>query len=70
MEKKKTNHFNKNVYIIMLDQIFNEEVPVDKVSWWIDINDKQCIAGYQYTDYFKLSGIAIAKWDRDMEDKE
>ena len=23
-----------------------------------------------YTDYFKLSGVAIAKWDRDMEDKE
>ena len=23
-----------------------------------------------YTDYFKLSGVAIAKRDRDMEDKE
>ena len=38
----------------MLDQIFNEEVPVDKVSWWIDINEKQCIAGYQYTDISRL----------------
>lgn len=48
--KMATQFYDKKVYIVMLDEIKNEEVPVEKVSWWIDINERQCIAGYQYAD--------------------
>ncbi|MBP3436537.1 MAG: toll/interleukin-1 receptor domain-containing protein [Clostridia bacterium] len=47
--KMATQFYNKKIYIVMLDRIANEDVPVDKVSWWIDINEKQCIDGFKHT---------------------
>ena len=41
--KMATEFFNKKVYVIMLDSIKNEDVPYDKVPWWIDIQEKQNI---------------------------
>lgn len=34
----------------MLDEIKKEEIPVEKVAWWIDINEKQCTKGYEFKD--------------------
>ena len=38
-----TQFYDRKVYVIMLDEIKKEEIPVAKVAWWIDINEKQCI---------------------------
>ena len=49
-----TQFYNKKVYVIMLDEIANSDIPVEKVSWWVDINEKQCINGCQYADISQL----------------
>lgn len=43
-----TQFFNRKVYVVLLDDIKKEEVPVDKVAWWIEINETQCISGFEY----------------------
>lgn len=37
------DYFDKKVYVVMMDEISNKEVPHAKVPWWIDIQSKQCI---------------------------
>lgn len=49
-----TQFYDRKVYVIMLDEIKKEEIPVEKVAWWIDINEKQCINGYEFIDTPKL----------------
>lgn len=49
-----TQFYDRKVYVIMLDEIKKEEIPVEKVAWWIDINEKQGINGYEFTDTPKL----------------
>lgn len=44
----------KKIYVIMLDKITNEDVPISKISWWIDINDNQCVQGYNFNDVAHL----------------
>lgn len=36
-------YFDKNVYVVVLDDIDKKSVPVDKVSWFIDIRERQNI---------------------------
>lgn len=45
-----TKFFNKNVYVVMLDEIQNKDVPYDKVPWWIDIQDHQSIMAVGIND--------------------
>ena len=45
-----TQFFKKKVYVVLLDEIQKQEIPVDKVAWWMEINEKQCLGGYTYTD--------------------
>lgn len=40
-----TKFFKRKVYIIMLDKIDDNDIPVDKVSWWIDIQSHQILDG-------------------------
>ena len=47
--------FKKKIYVVMLDQIDDEDVPVSKASWWIDINEKQCVLGYKFADVSLLA---------------
>lgn len=42
--------FEKKIYVIMLDKIAKLDVPVSKIAWWIDINEHQCIQGYDFAD--------------------
>lgn len=35
--------FDKKVYVILLDDIKNTDVPVDMVPWWIDVRERQCL---------------------------
>lgn len=35
--------FDKKVYVVIMDEIKNKDVPHSKVPWWIDIQAKQCI---------------------------
>lgn len=50
-----TEFFGKKVYVVLLDQIEKDEVPVEKVAWWMSINEKQCITGFEYTDTARLA---------------
>ena len=38
-----TKFFGKKVYVVMLDKVAKTEIPDDKVTWWIDIQEKQTI---------------------------
>ena len=46
-----TKYFNKKVYVVMMDDISNKEVPHTKVPWLIDIKSKQCINITSIQDY-------------------
>lgn len=46
-----TDYFDKKVYIVMMDEINNKEIPHAKVPWWIDIQSKQCINIVGVQDY-------------------
>ena len=54
-----TEFFGKRVYVVLLDQISKDEVPMEKVAWWMSINEKQCITGYEYTDTARLARDVI-----------
>ena len=68
--KMATRFFKKKVYVILLDNIDDSEVPVDKVAWWIDINDNQCIKGYEFPDPHLLTeNVAAALGIQSHRDK-
>lgn len=68
--KMATQFYDKKVYIVMLDEIKNEEVPLEKVAWWIDINEKQSINGYEYVDIPRLvEAFAVSVGIQTHEDK-
>lgn len=41
--------FDKKIYVIILDDIDKKEVPIQYISWWIDINHTQCISAPRYS---------------------
>ena len=45
-----TEYFDKKVYVVILDQVEKKEIPFDKVPWWIDIQEKQCINAIRIAD--------------------
>ena len=46
----------KEIYIILLDEIKNEDVPVEKISWWIDLRNKQNIELHSNEDVIDFFG--------------
>lgn len=34
---------NKKIYVVIVDKIEKEDIPINKLSWWIDIQENQCI---------------------------
>lgn len=49
-EFKIARFFRKKVIIVMLDEIQDSEVPVSKVDWWVEINEKQILNLYRETE--------------------
>jgi len=45
-----TKYFDRKVYVVMLDEIANRDVPFEKVPWWIDVQEHQSIAAAGVTD--------------------
>ena len=45
-----TEYFDKKVYVVILDKVEKREIPFDKVPFWIDIQEKQCINVIGITD--------------------
>ncbi len=43
-----TKHFDKDVYVIMLDEVKETEVPNRFKMWWISITSLQCINSFEY----------------------
>lgn len=37
---------NKKVYIVLVDEIGNSDVPIHMLDWWIDITGEQCICAF------------------------
>lgn len=55
---------NKKVYIVMVDEIRNTDVPISMLDWWIDITSEQCIPAFNrpwdeafYNEIKKALGI-------------
>ena len=38
--------FNKKVYVVLLDEIKNDEVPPNFLGWWFRLTQLQCIEAY------------------------
>lgn len=38
-----TKYLKKKVYVIFIDKIEEDEIPLAHLSWWIDIQEKQCM---------------------------
>ena len=36
-------YLDKKIYVVLLEKIEKEDVPINKLSWWLDINENQCI---------------------------
>lgn len=53
--KMATEFFDKKVYVVMMDEIANKDVPYEKVPWWIDIQEKQNINIFNINDLSKIS---------------
>ncbi|MBO5758171.1 MAG: TIR domain-containing protein [Clostridia bacterium] len=54
-----TRLYHKKVYVVLLDRINEAEIPDEKAAWWMDINEKQCITGFSYTDIDRLASDII-----------
>lgn len=44
-----TQFFNKKVFVVLMDEISKADIPMDKIAWWMEINEKQCITGYSFS---------------------
>lgn len=55
-----TKYFDRKVYVVMLDRIEKGDVPFDKVSWWIDVQENQCIDVSGLTDREEIVGKILA----------
>lgn len=45
-EYKMAKMLGKKVYVIMVDEISQQDVPIRVLDWWIDITDEQCITAF------------------------
>lgn len=41
---------NKTVYVILLDEITNSDVPTKMLSWWIDLTEEQTVNAFSLTE--------------------
>lgn len=46
--KLASQYFKKEIYVIMLDEIDKQDVPIQYVSWWVELDELQCINAYEY----------------------
>lgn len=49
-EYRMAKFLNRKIYVIFMDKILDEDVPIEKVSWWLDIMTKQNINFYESND--------------------
>jgi hypothetical protein len=55
-----TEFFDKKVFVVLMDRIDKEDVPVDKIAFWMSVTQKQCITGYEYDNPALLARDVIA----------
>lgn len=48
-EYKMAKMLGKKVYVVLVDEIRNETVPIQMLDWWIDITEEQCIPAFGRT---------------------
>lgn len=53
-EYKIAKFLKRKVYIALLDRIREEDIPEEKIPWWIDINDNQTVNLFEVTDIDKI----------------
>ena len=41
--------YKKKIYVVLMDEINNTDVPYDKIGWWLDIQDLQCINAFAFS---------------------
>lgn len=69
-EYKIAKFLNCKIYVALVDLIKNEEVPVEKISWWIDINENQTINLFETSDtYTMIERLSILLGVQTHEDK-
>lgn len=66
--KMATEYLDKKVYIVLLDEIKPQDVPINMLDWWIDISSEQCINAYSIKDETLL--IATIKKALGIETQE
>ena len=65
--KMAANVYKKNIYVVLMDKIDSHDVPYDKIGWWLDIQDLQCINAFaipKKPELIKEISMAIRKESR------
>lgn len=57
--KMATKGYRKKIYVVLMDDIRIEDVPDDKMIWWMDILELQCINAFSISDTSDLVGKIV-----------
>lgn len=49
-EYKIAKFLKRKIYVALVDPIKTEDVPIEKISWWVDVNDNQTITLFEAGD--------------------
>ena len=53
-EYKIAKFLNRKIYVVLIDKISAEDIPVGKISWWIDICDNQTVNLFEASDIYVM----------------
>ena len=45
--------FQRKIYVVMMDDIEDGDVPPEKMPWWIDIKDLQCVEAHVIAEPYR-----------------
>ena len=60
-EYKIAKFLEKKIYVVFLEKINKDDIPIDKLSWWIDINEMQCLDTSNVLDLVKIVDLITNK---------
>ncbi len=53
-EYKIAKFLKRKIYVVLIDKISAEDIPVEKISWWIDICDNQTVNLFESKDIYAM----------------
>jgi len=67
-EYKMALTFKRKIYVVLMDEIDDEDVPPFKVLWWTDIKTQQCIEAHAIADPGRIAEEIVSALTRNVTD--